>query len=197
MADDSVRPPLRGHVTTTDVLKCIGVASFLIDHTGVFFDPAEPWWRLFGRVAAPIFFFLVGFARSRRVPWTWLALGAALTVSQCCSSRKDGMIHKSGIRLCGRVHQARHGRACPGHPRTTGTAAKTWIPGTSPGKTTRVQRRGERMIHKVESGFAAGPSSSSWPRLSRPSTNHRDRCKDVDPRDKPGEDDEGAITWSA
>jgi uncharacterized membrane protein len=68
-------------ITTTDILKCVGVAAFLIDHTGVFFDPAEPWWRLLGRVAAPIFFFLVGFARTRRVPWTWFILGTALTIT--------------------------------------------------------------------------------------------------------------------
>src|SRR6185437_13201908 len=33
-------------------------------------------------------------------------------------------------------HEDRHGRACPGHPRLSGfVAAKTWMPGTSPGKT--------------------------------------------------------------
>jgi hypothetical protein len=66
-------------VTTTDVLKLIGVISFLVDHTGFFFDPANLWWRLFGRIAAPIFFFLIGFASTRAVPWTWLAWGLALT----------------------------------------------------------------------------------------------------------------------
>jgi hypothetical protein len=29
-------------------------------------------------VASPIFFFLIGFARTREVPWTWLAFGAVL-----------------------------------------------------------------------------------------------------------------------
>jgi hypothetical protein len=67
-------------ITTTDILKLVGVLAFLIDHTGLFFDPDENWWRVFGRVAAPIFFFLIGFARSRKVPWTWLAFGIALTV---------------------------------------------------------------------------------------------------------------------
>jgi hypothetical protein len=66
-------------VTTTDVLKCVAILLVLVDHHGFFFDSANPWWRLFGRVAAPIFFFLIGFAQTRRVPWTWLALGAALT----------------------------------------------------------------------------------------------------------------------
>jgi hypothetical protein len=66
-------------VTTTDLLKLVGIVFVFVDHHGYFFDPANPWWRLFGRVAAPLFFFLVGFARTRRVPWTWLAFGIPLT----------------------------------------------------------------------------------------------------------------------
>jgi hypothetical protein len=67
-------------VTTTDVLKLVGIAFVFIDHHGYFFDPENMWWRLFGRVAAPIFFFLIGFARTRKVPWTWYAFGLVLTV---------------------------------------------------------------------------------------------------------------------
>ncbi len=66
-------------VTTTDLLKLVALLFVFVDHHGYFFDPANPWWRLFGRVAAPIFFFLIGFARTRRVPWTWLAFGGLLT----------------------------------------------------------------------------------------------------------------------
>src|SRR5262249_50786728 len=32
-----------------------------------------------GRIAAPIFFFLIGFARTRSAPWTWAAFGVGLT----------------------------------------------------------------------------------------------------------------------
>jgi hypothetical protein len=60
----------------------IGVATFLVDHYGFFFHTDELWWRLFGRVASPIFFFLIGFARTREVPWTWLVFGVALSASQ-------------------------------------------------------------------------------------------------------------------
>jgi hypothetical protein len=66
-------------VTTTDVLKFLGVVTLLIDHYGLFYRPDETAWRLVGRTAAPIFFFLMGFARTRAVPWTWLAFGAAIT----------------------------------------------------------------------------------------------------------------------
>ena len=43
-------------VTTTDLLKVIGVAAFLLDHYGLYFDPDQEWWRVFGRLAVPIFF---------------------------------------------------------------------------------------------------------------------------------------------
>jgi hypothetical protein len=66
-------------VTTTDVLKLVGVVTLLIDHYGLFYRPDETAWRLVGRTAAPIFFFLMGFARTRSVPWTWLGFGAAIT----------------------------------------------------------------------------------------------------------------------
>jgi hypothetical protein len=77
LPDTPATPPRP--VTTTDLLKLVGLVLVLIDHHGYFFDPANPWWRLVGRVAAPIFFFLIGFARTRRVPWTWLAFGIPLT----------------------------------------------------------------------------------------------------------------------
>lgn len=66
-------------VTTTDLLKCAGLALVLVDHYGLFFAPEAEWWRVAGRGAAPIFFFLIGFARSRSVPWSWFALGGVLT----------------------------------------------------------------------------------------------------------------------
>ncbi len=66
-------------VTTTDWWKVAAIALMLVDHVGLYFFPEENWWRVIGRATAPIFFFLVGFAASRRVPWTWLAFGAILT----------------------------------------------------------------------------------------------------------------------
>jgi TraX protein len=77
---DALAPPRHRLVTTTDMLKFVGVATLLVDHYGLFYHPDENAWRLVGRTAAPIFFFLIGFARTRSVPWTWLAFGAAITV---------------------------------------------------------------------------------------------------------------------
>jgi hypothetical protein len=71
------------------VLKAVGVAVLLIDHYGLYFDPDQTWWRVFGRMAAPIFFFLIGFARTRSVPWTWIAFGAVLTALDVWTSWAD------------------------------------------------------------------------------------------------------------
>jgi hypothetical protein len=78
-------------VTTTDALKCVGVLAFLIDHYGYFFAPGETEWRLIGRVASPIFFFLLGFARTRTVPWTWLAFGVLLTGLDAAATGRIGV----------------------------------------------------------------------------------------------------------
>ncbi|MBX9759789.1 MAG: conjugal transfer protein TraX [Beijerinckiaceae bacterium] len=66
-------------VTTTDLLKLAGLVFVFADHFGLFFAPDEDWWRVAGRAAAPIFFFLIGFARTRTIPMSWLVLGAILT----------------------------------------------------------------------------------------------------------------------
>lgn len=66
-------------VGTTDWWKLAGLVLVLADHYGMFFDPDTDGWRVVGRVAAPIFFFLIGFARTRTVPWSWIVLGLTLT----------------------------------------------------------------------------------------------------------------------
>jgi hypothetical protein len=66
-------------ITTTDLLKLAGLALVLVDHYDLFFDGEQTWWRVFGRPAAPIFFFLIGFARTKTIPASWLVLGAILT----------------------------------------------------------------------------------------------------------------------
>lgn len=76
MAGDAARAPA---VTTTDWWKIAAIVVMLVDHVGLYLFPEDNWWRVIGRATAPIFFFLVGFARTRSVPWTWLAFGAILT----------------------------------------------------------------------------------------------------------------------
>jgi hypothetical protein len=49
-----------------DALKLGGLLLMVIDHVGIFAFPDQVWYRMIGRGAAPIFFFLVGFSKSYR-----------------------------------------------------------------------------------------------------------------------------------
>jgi hypothetical protein len=79
--EDYVAIPARTHsVDTTDWLKTVAIILVLIDHIGYFFIDNDHWWAVFGRLAAPTFFFLLGYAKSRGVPLKWIGLGVILTL---------------------------------------------------------------------------------------------------------------------
>jgi hypothetical protein len=80
-------------LTSTDLLKLAGLALVLVDHYGLFFDGDQTWWRVFGRPAAPIFFFLIGFARTKTIPAYWLVLGAILTGLDVISDGRDASLN--------------------------------------------------------------------------------------------------------
>ena len=67
-------------VDNTDWLKAFAIVMFTIDHTGYFFVDDAQWWNALGRLAAPVFFFLLGYAGSRKFPLNWLWLGCTLTL---------------------------------------------------------------------------------------------------------------------
>ena len=67
-------------VDNTDWLKAAAIILVLIDHIGYFFIENADWWSVIGRLAAPIFFFLLGYAQSRTVPFRWLWIGFVLTL---------------------------------------------------------------------------------------------------------------------
>lgn len=67
-------------VDNTDWLKTAAIILVIIDHFGYFFMENDLWWGVFGRFAAPTFFFLVGYATSRGVPLHWIGLGVGLTL---------------------------------------------------------------------------------------------------------------------
>lgn len=64
----------------TDWIKTVAIVLVEIDHLGLYFIEDDEWWRLAGRLATPIFFFLVGFAQTRKVPPHWIVLGVLLTL---------------------------------------------------------------------------------------------------------------------
>jgi len=75
------RNPQTSHfVDNTDWLKTAAIILVAVDHFGYFFMEDDRWWILFGRLAAPTFFFLMGYAQTRTVPLHWLWLGVILTL---------------------------------------------------------------------------------------------------------------------
>lgn len=79
------------NLTTLDIIKTWALAIMVIDHIGFFIlpeDVAHPigdphlWLRVIGRLSAPVWFFLIGFARSRDLtPPIWIAAFAMLATS--------------------------------------------------------------------------------------------------------------------
>jgi peptidoglycan/LPS O-acetylase OafA/YrhL len=67
-------------VDNTDWLKTVAIIAVSIGHFGHFFMEDDHWWAVFGRVAAPAFFFLQGYAESRTIPLNWIWLGVILTL---------------------------------------------------------------------------------------------------------------------
>ena len=62
-------------VDNTDWLKTVAIILVMVDHIGYFFIEDDKWWSVFGRLAAPTFFFLLGYAQTRGVPRSWIGLG--------------------------------------------------------------------------------------------------------------------------
>jgi len=67
-------------VDNSDWLKTAAIMLVAVGHFGYFFMEDADWWSVFGRMAAPVFFFLMGYARSRTIPLRWIWLGVLLTL---------------------------------------------------------------------------------------------------------------------
>ena len=67
-------------VDNTDWLKTAAIILVAVDHIGFFFIEDAHWWSVFGRLAAPPFFFLLGYSQTRTVPLHWIWLGVILTL---------------------------------------------------------------------------------------------------------------------
>jgi hypothetical protein len=78
---DATRSTSAAHaVDNTDWLKTAAIIFVTADHIGHFFIEDDRWWSVFGRLAAPTFFFLMGYAQTRTVPLHWIWLGILLTL---------------------------------------------------------------------------------------------------------------------
>jgi hypothetical protein len=80
MHDATRSDPAPPAVDNTDWLKTAAIIFVSAGHFGFFFMEDELWWSVFGRFAAPPFFFLVGYAQSRTVPLHWIGIGVILTL---------------------------------------------------------------------------------------------------------------------
>jgi|GEM_PF-205973 len=74
------RKPLPVNLTSYDLLKTIAILLMVIDHIGAYFYPDEAWFRILGRLCVPIWFFLIGYARSRDLSLKALAGAGILLV---------------------------------------------------------------------------------------------------------------------
>lgn len=66
--------------TSWDMLKFIAIIGVLIDHIGFFFFPKVLLFRVIGRIAAPIFFFLIGFTGAYPFRWGLFLGGVFLSL---------------------------------------------------------------------------------------------------------------------
>lgn len=75
------RPELPADLTSIDYLKSAALILMIIDHVGWLLFPEIEWFRVLGRLCVPLWFFLIGFARSRDIPAKWLIAGIVLLIS--------------------------------------------------------------------------------------------------------------------
>lgn len=62
-------------LTSYDLLKTFAVLTMVVDHIGAEIYPDENWWRVVGRMSAPVWLFLIGYAKSRDVsPMLWVGV---------------------------------------------------------------------------------------------------------------------------
>lgn len=59
------RKALPDYLTSYDLLKAAAVALMVIDHIAAYYLPDMLWLRVAGRLCVPMWFFLIGYARSR------------------------------------------------------------------------------------------------------------------------------------
>ncbi len=74
-------------LTSYDLLKTLAVILMVLDHVGHHFYPDEMWFRVVGRLCIPIWFFLVGYARTTEIPTTFWLGGLLITASAMLSGQ--------------------------------------------------------------------------------------------------------------
>lgn len=68
-------------LTSYDLIKSLAVILMICDHLGYFFFPEEMWFRTLGRLCLPIWFFLIGYAKTDEVPKAFWIGGGIVALS--------------------------------------------------------------------------------------------------------------------
>lgn len=68
-------------LTSYDLLKAVAIILMITDHVGHHFYPDEMWLRVLGRLCVPIWFFLVGYAKTSELSKSLWVGGAVVAVS--------------------------------------------------------------------------------------------------------------------
>jgi len=83
-------------VNSHDLMKVLAIATMVVDHVGVHFTDENVWLRVVGRMAAPLFFFLVGYSGSYRFKpkllYYWLVLVVVIYVTRAGESTVDRIL---------------------------------------------------------------------------------------------------------
>lgn len=66
-------------INTHDLFKIVASTLMVVDHYGELILSDNPWCRLLGRAAAPLFFFLVGFTNKLHINRSLISYGLILT----------------------------------------------------------------------------------------------------------------------
>jgi len=57
------------NITSYDLLKTLAMVLMIVDHVGAYFFPENEWLRAVGRLCVPMWLFLIGYARTRDIPF--------------------------------------------------------------------------------------------------------------------------------
>lgn len=76
-----MKKDLTSDLTSYDLLKTLAIVLMLVDHMGYYFFPDENVWRVIGRMCVPLWFFLIGYARTRDLDPRFVIGGGILIVA--------------------------------------------------------------------------------------------------------------------
>ncbi|OGN96097.1 MAG: hypothetical protein A2Z77_09250 [Chloroflexi bacterium RBG_13_51_36] len=79
-------------INSHDLVKILAILTMIIDNVGLFLMYDNIWMRVIGRMAAPLFFYLVGYSGSYKFKYQILALGIGLCLIKLFVSDNPSLI---------------------------------------------------------------------------------------------------------